>query len=67
MISVRSFFRVISVLRKLCGWPMAGAGAASTGIPIIRKMLKNAIPPAIRNGADGYTPAITTPSIGPMA
>ncbi len=37
MISVRSFFRVIRVLRKLWGWPMAGIWAGSLGIPLIRK------------------------------
>ncbi|MNR65088.1 hypothetical protein D3C85_1879970 [compost metagenome] len=54
-------------MRKLCGWPIAGACAESFGMPIIKKMLKNAMAPAIRNGAIGYTPAITTPSMGPVA
>ncbi|MNE85119.1 hypothetical protein D3C80_1820800 [compost metagenome] len=53
MIRVRSFFRVARVLRKLCAWPMADVCAESFGIPIIRRMLKNAMAPAIRNGAVG--------------
>ncbi|MNL80204.1 hypothetical protein D3C87_2069970 [compost metagenome] len=54
-------------MRKLWGWPMAGVWAGSLGIPLIRKILKNAMPPAIRNGAVGCTPAMTTPSMGPVA